>query len=58
MVKNNNNELIELVEIQGDQHYNPSFISQSGIEKFRKQQIRDSLKVKYCEDNNIKLVII
>ena len=55
---NNDDKLIELVEIQGDQHYNPGFLSQNGFEKFQKQQIRDSLKNKYCEDNNIKLVII
>ena len=55
---NNDDKLIELVEIQGGQHYNPGFLSQNGFEKFQKQQIRDSLKNKYCEDNNIKLVII
>ena len=55
---NNDDKLIELVEIQGDQHYNPGFLSQNGFEKFQKQQIRDSLKNKYCEDNKIPLLRI
>lgn len=48
-----NNQLLCLIELQGEQHYNPSngFYNETIIE-------HDRMKREYCDKNNIKLVII
>lgn len=48
-----NNQLLRLIEFQGEQHYNPSngFYNETIIE-------HDRMKREYCNKNNIKLVII
>lgn len=52
-----NNILIELIEYNGRQHYEP--IEYYGGElEFKKRQLYDSIKQNYCKNNNIKLVII
>lgn len=48
---------IILIEIQGQQHYEPINYF-GGQEKFQKQQKYDNLKRKYCKDNNIQLIEI
>src|SRR5208283_2322864 len=40
------------IEYQGMQHYEPGDFF-GGIEEFEKRQLRDSIKEKYCIDNNI-----
>ena len=50
----NNNTCIEY---QGKQHYTPMKYF-GGEEGFKKQQINDNLKRKYCKENNIKLIEI
>ena len=50
----NNNTCIEY---QGKQHYTPMEYF-GGEEGFKKQQINDNLKRKYCKENNIKLIEI
>lgn len=48
---------IILIEIQGQQHYEPvDFFG--GEAKFIKQQKNDELKKQYCKDNNIQLIEI
>ena len=50
-------ELNICIEYNGKQHYEPiEFFG--GDEGFNKQQKRDKLKVKFCNENNIKLLII
>ena len=45
------------IEFNGEQHYKPiDFFG--GKDGFIKQQIRDKIKIDYCNDNNIKLLII
>lgn len=51
------------IECDGEQHYRPvDFTSKKDIlsieEDFKLIQYRDSIKNKYCEDNNIKLIRI
>lgn len=52
-----NNELLCLIEYQGEQHYysRPFF---GGDEGFEYQKLRDNIKRQYCEDNNIPLIEI
>jgi hypothetical protein len=45
------------IEYQGIQHYLPVELF-GGEEQFKKQQLYDDIKRKYCLDNNIKLVEI
>lgn len=46
-----------LIEYQGEQHFHPiEFFG--GVEQFITQQAYDNQKKKYCEDNNIPLVLI
>lgn len=45
------------IEYNGIQHYEPNDFF-GGEESFKKQLIRDKIKKKYCENNNIKLIII
>lgn len=48
-----NNQLLCLIEFQGEQHYNPSngFYNETIVE-------HDKMKREYCDKNNIKLVIV
>jgi Zn finger protein HypA/HybF involved in hydrogenase expression len=46
-----------LIEFNGRQHYK-SISYFGGKESFEKQIIRDNIKVNYCSENNIKLLII
>lgn len=51
------NELKFLIEYQGKQHYYKGFYETDEKELLERQR-RDALKKQYCEDNNIKLIII
>ena len=45
------------IEYNGNQHYKPvNFFG--GYKKYEEIKIRDDIKKKYCNDNNIKLLII
>lgn len=44
------------IEFNGKQHYYMS--SKFGIREFEEGKIRDEIKIKYCNDNNIPLLII
>lgn len=48
-----NNQLLCLIEFQGEQHYNPSngFYNETIVE-------HDKMKKEYCDKNNIKLIIV
>ena len=48
-----NNQLLCLIEFQGEQHYNPSngFYNETIVE-------HDKMKKAYCDKNNIKLIIV
>ena len=47
------------IEYDGIQHFRPkSFGGQNKDKEFKLTQIRDNIKTKYCEDNNIKLIRI
>lgn len=52
-----NNDLLFLIEFQGEQHFYPNEFF-GGIEQFNKQQDYDKRKVDYCNDNHIPLIII
>jgi hypothetical protein len=45
------------IEYQGIQHYEPVKLF-GGEEKFKIQQKRDKIKMEYCQNNNIPLIII
>lgn len=59
-----NNKLFCLIEVQGLQHYTPVDFSykpkesnsEQIIESFEKLKIRDNIKKKYCEDNDILFI--
>lgn len=51
-------KLYELIEFQGRQHYTGPEASWSHSDSLEDIQRRDSLKKKYCEENNIKLICI
>lgn len=44
------------IEYNGEQHYTP--IKYFGLEKFKNQQINDKIKMEYCQNNNIPLLVI
>src|SRR5258706_433622 len=50
------------IEYQGIQHYEPIDFAGRGKkwakEEFKKNKRRDKIKIKYCQKNNIKLIII
>lgn len=46
-----------LIEYDGEQHYKPVSIW-GGEEGFKRQQMLDGIKDKFCQDNNIKLIRI
>jgi len=50
-----NEVLVFLIEADGEQHFKNTGFSKGGLEEVIK---RDSIKDKYCEDNNIKLIRI
>jgi very-short-patch-repair endonuclease len=50
-------ELNTCIEYDGEQHFN-AIDAWGGIEKLQKQQNNDTIKNKYCEKNNIKLIRI
>lgn len=47
-----------LIEYDGELHYRPYRQARSAEEKLRKLQRNDSIKTKYCQDNNIPLIRI
>jgi hypothetical protein len=53
---NKNDEFQFLIEYQGEQHYNSRFFN--GEQGLINTQRNDEIKRKYCEDNNIYLLII
>lgn len=52
------NQLYELIEFQGRQHYFGPDGKWSQCDDLETIQLRDNLKVEYCKKNNIKLIII
>lgn len=54
---NENNNLLGLIEYDGEQHFHPVDYF-GGEEKFKLQQERDQKKNNYCKENNIKLIRI
>lgn len=54
----NNNNLKYLIEYNGIQHYKMSSIFHKDENDFRISKFRDNLKRKYCNENNITLLII
>lgn len=54
---NENEELIRLVEYDGEQHFHPITLY-GGEEEFKKRQFRDKIKNEYCLSHNIPLVRI
>lgn len=54
---NNNNNLIYLIEYQGEQHYKPMRYDNEDI-NFQERLKRDQEKVEYCLKNNIPLIRI
>jgi len=59
---NNDNKLIFLVELNGQQHYEPRFIGimteEESLKNFNDIQYRDNIKITYCKNNKIDLAII
>ena len=56
-IKNNNKDIITLIEFQGEQHYHP--IEHFGGEaQFKIQQEHDNRKRQWCKEHNIKLIEI
>lgn len=55
-VLDKNDNLKGLIEYQGRQHYQP--VRRYGLKAFKSQQLRDSIKVSYCLQNNIPLLHI
>ena len=49
-----NNNLIKLIEFDGEQHYKPVDYF-GGQEQFERQKDRDKKKDEYCLNHNIKL---
>lgn len=47
-----------LIEYDGELHYKPFRYARSAEEKLRKVQRNDTIKTKYCQDNNIPLIRI
>lgn len=52
------NTLICLIEYQGRQHYEESFVFNTTEDSLKHRQYRDNIKRKYCQNNNIKLIEI
>jgi len=45
------------IEYQGEQHYRPTYYF-GGFSEFEKYKVKDEIKIKYCIDNSINLLII
>ena len=56
-ILNTNEDVIGLIEYQGEQHYRPIDYF-GGEEKYNKQVARDNIKKEYCKKNNIPLLLI
>ena len=55
---NDNNELLHLVEYDGNQHFVTHNSGWNNQENLNKIQIRDTLKNEYCKEKGIKLIRI
>ena len=55
---NNKNELLCLIEYQGDIHFKYHNSGWNNKEKFEERQKSDIIKKEYCDNNNIKLYYI
>jgi uncharacterized protein YkuJ len=53
-----NEELHMAFEYQGEQHYNLTYYNQSDPVKLQDIQRKDALKLKLCEENSVKLIIV
>lgn len=53
-----NETLICLIEYQGRQHYEESFVFDKDNETFEYRKYKDNIKREYCQKNNIKLIEI
>jgi hypothetical protein len=58
MVSDNNNNIKYLIEFNGRQHYEYCSNFHNDLSDLKKCQIRDQMKIDYCNKNNIKLYII
>ena len=62
IVFDKNNNLLGIIEYDGQQHFEPIGFGSKNYEKilnnFKSIKLRDSIKTKYCEDNNIPLLRI
>ena len=56
-IVDDNQNVKYLIEYNGQQHYNPVNYF-GGEEKFKKQQENDQLKIEFCENNSIPLIIM
>ena len=54
---NQQNNLVALIEYQGEQHYFPISCF-GGVERLEKQQENDNIKKEYCKKANIPLYYI
>ena len=54
----NNDNLLHLVEYDGDQHFITHNSGWNNQENLKKIQIRDTLKNEYCKEKGIKLIRI
>ena len=58
----NEDKVLFLIEVQGNQHYKPVQFGGISIDRAEKQYetniYHDKMKAKYCEDNNIPLLIL
>ena len=61
-IKNNNDELIMLVELHGQQHYSPFTYCKEPkeikIKNYNERRRKDLIKETYCKEHNIPLLII
>lgn len=61
-IKQRNNELLFLLELDGQQHFKPirfrGMTEKEAVKQFEENQIRDNIKNEYCKQNNIPLLRI
>lgn len=53
-----NNDLLCLIEYQGRQHYEKSFVFDDNEETLEYRQYKDQIKREFCNQNNIRLIEI
>jgi hypothetical protein len=53
-----NNDVRYLIEYNGKQHYEYYPVFHRSVKEFNESLLRDNMKIKYCDDNNIKLYVI